>query len=167
MTTLRLIKKGTISETEPIYDYLDVYKLMKFMGREEREKLYVLHLSAKHKVMAKELVSVGTLTQSLICSREVFKGAVLNNSAAIICVHNHPSGDVTPSNEDIGITRRLEAAGDILGIPVLDHVIIGDKAICSIKGYLGKRKSNTARSRIAANKRTLKQVAELRRVGVL
>ena len=72
-----------------------------------------------------DVVSVGSLNQSIVDMRSVFQTACLSAAAAIICVHNHPSGDTTPSSEDISITRRLKEAGEIMGIKVLDHIIIG------------------------------------------
>jgi DNA repair protein RadC len=70
-------------------------------------------------------VSVGSLNQSIVHPRELFKTALLSSAAAIILVHNHPSGDPTPSREDIEITRRLKEAGEILGVKLLDHIIVG------------------------------------------
>jgi DNA repair protein RadC len=83
-------------------------------------------LDAKNKIMKNEVVSVGTLTASLVHPRDTFKAAVRESAAAVVFVHNHPSGDVRPSQEDILLTRRLVQAGDLLGIRVLDHVIVGD-----------------------------------------
>lgn len=80
---------------------------MRFLERADREMLYVLHLDVKLRIVATELISVGSLTTSIMHQREIFKGAVLNNSAQIILVHNHPSGDVMPSKEDMIITRTL------------------------------------------------------------
>lgn len=85
-----------------------------------------MQVNAKNRIIGKELISLGTLTDILIHPREAFKGAILNNSVSIICVHNHPSGNTIPSLEDIEITNRLVNAGELLGISVLDHVIIGE-----------------------------------------
>jgi DNA repair protein RadC len=73
-----------------------------------------------------DLVSIGPLNQSIVHPREVFKTACLSNAAAIILIHQHPTGDPSPSQEDLSITRRLKEAGEIMGIKVLDHIIIGD-----------------------------------------
>ncbi len=94
--------------------------------RSDREQFLVVPLDGKNRVLGFHVVSVGTLTASLVHPREVFKIVLLANAAAIILVHNHPSGDPTPSAEDVAITRRLKDAGDILGIRILDHVVIGD-----------------------------------------
>lgn len=167
MTTLRLIKKGKVLESEAIRDHYDVHEVMKFLGSEEREKFYVLHLSATNKLLAMELVAVGTLTHSNIHPREVFKAAIYNNSANIICVHNHPSGDVEPSSQDLLMTKRLEAAGELLGIKVLDHIIIGFKAVCSIKDYLEKQTKKAIKGRPEAAKRILKQYVASKKAGLL
>ncbi len=95
-------------------------------------------LDVKNRLMEETQVSEGTLTSSLIHPREAFRTAVREAAASVIFVHNHPSGDPSPSREDILITERLESAGDTLGIRVLDHVIIGDGQYASMleKGYL-------------------------------
>lgn len=92
----------------------------------DREHFRAILLDAKNRALKVETVSVGTLNTSFIHPREVFKSAVKNSAAAIILVHNHPSGDPAPSEEDIRVTRRLVEAGLLLGIEVLDHVVIGD-----------------------------------------
>jgi len=86
----------------------------------------VIPLDGKNQVLGFHVVSVGTLTASLVHPREVYKLAVLANAAAIVVVHNHPSGHPEPSAEDQAITLRLKEAGELLGIKLLDHVIIGD-----------------------------------------
>lgn len=98
------------------------------MAQLDREHFVVLHLDGKNSIIAKETVSIGSLNQAIVHPREVFKAAVHNGSAALILIHNHPSGDPTPSPEDRGITQRLRAAGEIIGIKVLDHIVIGDRS---------------------------------------
>lgn len=95
-------------------------------ARSDREEFLLVPLDGKNRALGFHVVSVGTLTASLVHPREVFKIVLLANAAAIILVHNHPSGDPTPSAEDIAITKRLQEAGDLLGIRILDHVVIGD-----------------------------------------
>jgi DNA repair protein RadC len=90
------------------------------------EVFAILCLSTKHRVIAYHEVSRGTLDSTLVHPREVFKAAILANAAAIVLTHNHPSGDPTPSPDDIVLTQRLVQAGAIIGIDVIDHVIIGD-----------------------------------------
>lgn len=100
---------------------------------EQREHFIVLLLNARHEVKGKETISIGSLNASIVHPREVFKPAVLASAASIILVHNHPSGDSEPSEEDVAITRRLVEAGDLLGIGVLDHVIIAKRGVVSLR----------------------------------
>ena len=83
------------------------------------------HLDSKNRLLCLEIVSVGSLNASIVHPREVYKSALLSSAAAIVFVHNHPSGDPTPSREDIELTSRLKQASDLLGIRLLDHVVIG------------------------------------------
>jgi DNA repair protein RadC len=92
----------------------------------DREQFVVCGLNAKHRVIGLNVVSVGTLTLSLVHPREVFKALILMNAAAWLCAHNHPSSDVTPSQEDRALTKRLRDAGELLGITLLDHLILGE-----------------------------------------
>jgi DNA repair protein RadC len=91
----------------------------------DREAFLVAHLNAKHKLISMEVVAVGTINATLVHPREVFKGAVLANAVSVCLVHNHPSGDPTPSADDIALTKQLLEAGEILGIRVLDHLVLG------------------------------------------
>jgi DNA repair protein RadC len=93
----------------------------------DRERFVVYLLDAKHRPIAFETVSVGVLDGSLIHPREVFKSAIAGSAAAVLLAHNHPSGDPTPSGQDREVTRRLKAAGELLGVPVVDHVIVGPR----------------------------------------
>lgn len=93
---------------------------------QDKEHFWIIGVNAKNAIKFIDLVSLGTLTASLIAPREVFRLAVNRGVASIICGHNHPSGDPTPSRDDIAVTERLKKAGEILGIQVLDHVIIGN-----------------------------------------
>ncbi|MDD4237951.1 MAG: DNA repair protein RadC [Desulfotomaculaceae bacterium] len=98
-----------------------------------RENFRILLLSTKNHVIGIETVSVGTLNLSLVHPREVFRNAIKKSANSIIMVHNHPSGDPTPSSDDFSITEQLTKAGAIIGIQVLDHVIIGDGKFISLK----------------------------------
>ena len=100
---------------------------------EAQEVFGVLILNTKNKIVAVHEISRGTLSSSMAHPREVFKPAVLHNAAAIVCFHNHPSGDPEPSREDIETTKRLVEAGKIMGIEVLDHIIVGDEDYSSLK----------------------------------
>lgn len=103
----------------------DVLALFGFLALQTRESFYALHLDTKHQILCLDQVSVGSLSASIVHPREVFKSALLSSAAAVLFVHNHPSGDPTPSQEDHRIHRRLVEAGELLGIRVLDHLIIG------------------------------------------
>ena len=92
----------------------------------DREQFVVCGLDAKHRVIGLNVVSIGTLTWSPVHPREVFKALILMNAAAWLCAHNHPSGDVIPSQEDRALTKRLRDAGELLGITLLDHLILGE-----------------------------------------
>lgn len=105
----------------------------RFLEESDREQLLVCCLDAKNQPTALNVVSVGNLNTSLVHPREVFKPAILSNSASIILFHNHPSGDPIPSNEDKLITERLRESGEILGIKLIDHIIIGDNSYYSLK----------------------------------
>ncbi|QSF44082.1 RadC family protein [Paenibacillus tianjinensis] len=104
----------------------------------QKEHFVCLFLNTKNHVISQETLSMGSLNASIVHPREVFRAAMKCSSAAIICAHNHPSGDPTPSPEDIALTSRLIQAGEIVGIDVLDHLIIGDSRFISLKekGYM-------------------------------
>ena len=97
-----------------------------YLGNPDRENLVVVCVNSKNMPIAINTVSIGSLNSSVVHPREVFKIAILANAAGIIVAHNHPSGDTTPSKEDRSITETLNQAGQILGIAVLDHVIVGN-----------------------------------------
>ncbi|NLY52015.1 MAG: DNA repair protein RadC [Firmicutes bacterium] len=99
----------------------------------DREVMKLILLDTKRQVVACPTVSVGTLNASMVHPREIFKECIRRSAAALIVAHNHPSGDPTPSREDIQVTARLRRAGEILGIEVLDHIIIGDNCFVSMK----------------------------------
>lgn len=94
------------------------------VGNPDRECFVAMLLDGKNRITGLHLVSQGSLNQSIVHPRETFKAAILANAAAVILAHNHPTGDLTPSSEDIAITRRLKDAGELLGVRVLDHIII-------------------------------------------
>jgi DNA repair protein RadC len=91
----------------------------------KREQFQALLLDRKNRVTRDVMISQGSLTASVVHPREVFNPAIRDSAAAVICVHNHPSGDPQPSQEDRQLTTRLVEAGHLLGIPVLDHIIVG------------------------------------------
>lgn len=107
--------------------------LMLDMAHLKKEHFKIVMLDTKNQIIGIENISVGSLNSSIVHPREVYKEAIARSSASIILVHNHPSGDPTPSKEDIAITRRLFEGGEILGIKVLDHIIIGNNKYLSLK----------------------------------
>ncbi|AYK14068.1 MAG: RadC family protein [Methanosarcina flavescens] len=112
----------------------DVYALMYPKMREQKkEKFITLCLDTKNQVLKEEVVSIGSLNASIVHPREVFKSALMESSASVIMVHNHPSGDPSPSREDIMVTEKIVEGGKLLGIDVLDHIIIGDGRYVSLK----------------------------------
>ncbi|TKH04726.1 JAB domain-containing protein [Peribacillus simplex] len=108
---------------------------MRFLSQEH---FVCLYLNTKNQVLQKTTVFIGSLNASIVHPREVFKEAFKRSAASIICLHNHPSGDPSPSREDIEVTKRLVECGKIIGIEVLDHIIIGEHKYVSLKekGYL-------------------------------
>lgn len=126
ITRIELVELGMI-DGEDVTMRLST-DIARFMGPKlaplAQEEFWVASLNAKHRVRGLDMISRGSLTQSTVHPREVFKAAMLHNSAAIVVIHNHPSGDPTPSTEDQEITKRLRVVGELLGIRVLDHVII-------------------------------------------
>ena len=107
--------------------------LMPRFGCRGVEQFGILLLDAKHRAMRTAVLAVGTLNSSAVAPREVFREAAIGGATAIVLFHNHPSGDPTPSPDDVALTRRLVAAGSLIGIDVVDHVILGDARYCSIK----------------------------------
>ncbi len=99
----------------------------------DREYFWRIDLDARNVVASVEVCSIGTLAASLVHPREFFLGAILAKSASVICAHNHPSGELSPSAEDRAVTRRLQKAGELLGIPLQDHLIVSDDGFFSFK----------------------------------
>jgi DNA repair protein RadC len=116
-----------------------VFDFFTAMRDETKEHFVALHLDSKNRLSCMDVVSTGSLSASIVHPREVFKTALLSSAAAVILLHNHPSGDPTPSREDLELTGRLREAGELLGIRVLDHVIVGDGCYVSLadRGLLG------------------------------
>lgn len=106
---------------------------------QEQEHFYIVLLNTKHSVIKKHLCTIGLLDRSQVHAREVYREAILHNAKQIVCVHNHPSGDCTPSAQDISCTRNLQAAGKIIGIELLDHVIIVNKESDGRRYYMSLR----------------------------
>ena len=135
---LRIIKEnaGRYDVNKKIQSPEDVFNIaQKVIKASEyaEENLWLITLDTKNNITGIFTVSTGSLNASIVHPREIFKRAVLQNAVSIIICHNHPSGDVTPSQEDINTTKRIYEAGKILGIELLDHVIIGDNKYTSLK----------------------------------
>lgn len=128
-TILRIIyEQSEVREAATASQPSEVAALLSDYVDADREHLIGLYVNARQQVIARQVISVGTLSASLVHPREVFKPAVMLNAAAVIVAHNHPSGQTSPSPEDRETTKRLQKAGELLGIPLLDHVIIGPGA---------------------------------------
>lgn len=112
--------------------------VMEEMRSLNQEHFVVIFLDTKNQIIHHQTIFIGSLNSSIVHPREIFREAVKRSAASIICAHNHPSGDPSPSQEDIHVTRRLVEAGKMIGIEVLDHLIIGDRKYVSLKekGYL-------------------------------
>ena len=105
---------------------LKIFEFYKSKINNDQEQFYCIYLDASKKVIEEKLLFIGTVNYSLVHPRDIFKEAYLLNATGIICVHNHPSGEVRPSKEDINLTIRLKEIGVLMGVRVIDHIIIGD-----------------------------------------
>jgi DNA repair protein RadC len=117
----------------PIRGPEDVRMIVRDLERARKEHFVVLLLNARHELEKRETVSVGSLNASIVHPREVFQPAILHSAASVVLVHNHPSGDPEPSEEDLSITKRLVQVGEIVGIGVLDHVIVAERGVVSLR----------------------------------
>ena len=106
---------------------------MEEMRHENQEIVIVLCLSSKGRLLGKKMVSRGSVNAAFLDPREIYKEALSRRAASIILLHNHPSGDPSPSAEDIEITNRIAQAGELIGIPLLDHLVIGDRSYVSMR----------------------------------
>lgn len=123
-------KEGYVFSTpKSIADYY-----MAYMSHLKQEELHVMMLDTKHRMISESLLTRGTVNASLIVPREIFIHALRENAVGIVLIHNHPSGDDTPSREDLAATERVRAAGEIVGIRLVDHIIIGNGRYTSLCG---------------------------------
>ena len=129
--TNKLMKKGFKLQIKTASDVYQYY--VDELQNKTKEYFYALFLDTKNRILKEELVSIGTLNESLIHPRELFNSAVQASCNSVIIVHNHPSGDCIPSDNDKEVTKVLVEAGEIMGIKVLDHVIIGKEGFVSLK----------------------------------
>lgn len=125
---VQLVRESSLSVQQKEINSPDIaYEIFeKYMVGLDREHFVVMMLDTKHKVIGIHTVSIGSLNSSIVHPREVFKPAILSNANSVILAHNHPSGNTSPSPEDIAVTKNLVHAGEVLKIEVLDHIIIGD-----------------------------------------
>ncbi len=123
-------------EDNPITSPLICFKILQYLldlKSEPVEKFGIISLNTRNKLIGLHIIGTGSLDQLYIEPREVFIAALMNNAKSIIAFHNHPSSDPTPSRDDVYLTRRLQEAGKIMGIELLDHVITGERSYCSLK----------------------------------
>ena len=140
IVSIKLVKESSfLYQTLTISSPKDAYEMIKDQLQDlDREQFIIACLNTKNEPTNISVVSVGTLNKAIVHPREVFKTAILSNAASIMAFHNHPSGDTTLSDQDIQLTHRLIEAGELLGIKLLDHLIIGGGSFTSLKekGYL-------------------------------
>lgn len=140
IVSIKLVKDSSILyRNRRIRSPKDSYEIFKdFLGEVDREYFVVMCLDTKNQPTNINIAHIGSINSSIVHPREVMKTAILSNAASIICCHPHPSGDPTPSPEDIQVTERLVEAGNILGVDILDHIVIGDNCFISLKekGYI-------------------------------
>ena len=131
-----LIRENTGDEIIKINNESAVYELVKDeLAGSDREMLLSVMLTVKNDLIGVETVSIGSITSANIAPRDVFKSAILANAVSIIICHNHPSGNLVPSDSDIELTKQLIMAGDLLGIKVLDHLIVSNQGYKSLRDY--------------------------------
>jgi len=136
-------EKSILYAPRKITDPKDAVNLVKdVIGEPDRENFVVIALNTKNEFNQIQITSIGTINAALVHPREVFTGLMLCKASSFIAVHNHPSGDVKPSKEDINLTERLEASGALLGIQMLDHIIIGDDKYYSFKEEKSKEEND-------------------------
>ena len=140
IVSIKMVKESSfLYQTRTISSPKDAYEMIKEqLEGLDREQFIIACLNTKNEPTNISVVSVGTLNKAIVHPREVFKTAILSNAAGIMAFHNHPSGETTPSQQDIQLTHRLVEEGELLGIKLLDHLIIGDGTFTSLKekGYL-------------------------------
>ena len=140
IVSIKMVKESSfLYQTRQILSPNDAYEMIREqLEGLDREQFIIASLNTKNEPTNITVVSVGTLNKAIVHPREVFKTAILSNASSIMAFHNHPSGDTTPSQHDIELTQRLYEAGNLLGIKLVDHLIIGDGTFTSLKeqGYL-------------------------------
>ena len=131
-----LVRDGTNDEVIKISEPSDAYELVKDeLGNSDREMFLSIMLTVKNTLIGVETVSIGSIVAITVTPRDVFKSAILANAVAIIVCHNHPSGELVPSINDIAITKQLVNAGELIGIKVLDHLIVSNQGYKCLREY--------------------------------
>lgn len=126
VVSIRLVDDPPLFSKKPLHTSADAVEVIgEELQKYDRELFCILNLRTNGQVINMNIVSTGTLNAALVHPREVFKSAILSNASGIILIHNHPSGDCQPSKADIAVTKRLIDAGEVLGISILDHIVIG------------------------------------------
>ena len=129
IVSIKMVKESSfLYQTRQILSPNDAYEMIKEqLEGLDREQFIIACLNTKNEPTNITVVSIGSLNKAIVHPREVFKTSILSNAASIMAFHNHPSGETTPSQQDIQLTKRLYEAGELLGIKLLDHLIIGDR----------------------------------------
>ena len=122
----RMNMEGSRINNAKLNDPFKVFEYFKYIVNKSQEEFYCIYLDAKKRVISSKLLFIGTVNHSLVHPRDIFKEAYNLNAAFIICVHNHPSGDVNPSGDDINVTRRIFEIGKLMGIKLVDHIIVSE-----------------------------------------
>jgi len=126
VVNIRLVKEPSLYSEKKVLTPSDAISVVAEELRQyDREVLCLLNLQTDGKVINMNIASIGTINSTIVSAREIFKSSILSNACKIIILHNHPSGNTTPSKEDLVVTEKLVRCGDLLDIPVLDHIIIG------------------------------------------
>ncbi len=136
---IRIASEKNLDNLDSVTQPEDVYKIMrKDLFGKIKEHIYLISLNSRNKIIAKDLISVGTINETMLSPRELLRQALLRNAVAVILVHNHPSNDPTPSEEDIVTTKNIAGLFSTAGVPLLDHIIMTDKSYASMKtaGFL-------------------------------
>lgn len=136
VSTLKLARALTTPRETPavIRSPKDVFDIMRFeIGHLMHEEFWILPLNTKNHIICKERISVGTLNSAIVHCREVYRSLIKHAASSFVALHNHPSGDCTPSPEDIQLTKRLAEAGELIGIQLLDHCVLSSDSYVSMK----------------------------------
>jgi DNA repair protein RadC len=141
LKVIRPVFENLVIKEEALPEYLrkktikssaDVYQLFGFLTKETKEHFIAIHLDSKNKILCIDRVSTGSLNATVVSTREILKSTLLSSAAAILVLHNHPSGNPEPSREDIELTDRLKQCCDLMNVRLLDHVIIGAEGYVSL-----------------------------------